>query len=370
MKIDPPERYERLEALRGAAAMAVALGHSFMVLRMSGESADAAFWLMRIFNGHAAVIIFFVLSGFVLGLSLRRDTDPFWRKWVCFSIRRIWRIWPAYAVSGFLIWTVLVIFHSPHAFDTASDWFNDFHRQRPGWSSLATNTFFMDVAVNPVTWTLTIEIVCSLLLPFLHWITERWAKFGVALVVLVTVGLEIGIRPEFRGTMAWYSYLWLFYCGYLVSGPAAAFFDRLNHQVRLAASLSIVALIVLLMAQSLFGTGRLRNLVEGVSAVWLIAAIARQKSWRALKILDWPIARFYGRISYSFYLWHLPVLLLFARYSLSKWSSPMAAQPLLACALLSVSSVACCTAITFLSYRFVELPFIAFSKAICKQVRV
>jgi peptidoglycan/LPS O-acetylase OafA/YrhL len=79
-----------LESIRGLAALSVALFHSFHLLPVDGIRVyDRTLWsvssadglLMRLimipFNGGAAVSLFFVLSGFVLALSLRRDDRAF-----------------------------------------------------------------------------------------------------------------------------------------------------------------------------------------------------------------------------------------------------------------------------------------------------
>ena len=58
----------RLESLGGAAAMTVAIGHTFRVLHAEGAQRVAAGWIDKVFDGNAAVTLFFVLSGFVRGL--------------------------------------------------------------------------------------------------------------------------------------------------------------------------------------------------------------------------------------------------------------------------------------------------------------
>src|SRR5512138_3594575 len=62
----------RLESLRGIAALMVAGWHSSAVLVATGWSVGILAFLRVFFNGHAAVTLFFVLSGLVLGGSLSR----------------------------------------------------------------------------------------------------------------------------------------------------------------------------------------------------------------------------------------------------------------------------------------------------------
>src|SRR5262245_27458566 len=82
----------RLESLRGVAAMTVAIGHSFRVVQGDGVQAVAGTWIDRAFNGNAAVTLFFVLSGYVLGLSLRNASSISVRSAGAFGVRRFFRI--------------------------------------------------------------------------------------------------------------------------------------------------------------------------------------------------------------------------------------------------------------------------------------
>ena len=52
--------------------MMVAANHAYLMINTAGWQAKNTAWLLNLFNGRAAVILFFVLSGLVLGLSIRR----------------------------------------------------------------------------------------------------------------------------------------------------------------------------------------------------------------------------------------------------------------------------------------------------------
>jgi len=84
----------RLESLRGLAALAVVIYHIWQQLSDSSLTG----WLDLIFcrliasvaNGIGAVVIFFVLSGFVLARSLDRDPNRY-----RFLRNRVFRLLPA-----------------------------------------------------------------------------------------------------------------------------------------------------------------------------------------------------------------------------------------------------------------------------------
>ena len=92
----------RLQSLRGIAALSVAVGHSFTVMS-NGRIEDAHFALRPgnallaagevLVQPNTAVILFYVLSGLVLGESLRRRNAATELRHLCaFAVRRLWRL--------------------------------------------------------------------------------------------------------------------------------------------------------------------------------------------------------------------------------------------------------------------------------------
>src|ERR1700722_17245824 len=111
-----------LESLRGIAALSVALYHSFHLIPILGVRVyDHRLWdvpsaqallirlIMVLFNGSAAVSLFFVLSGFVLALSLRRDKLSLPVKGWAFLLRRFIRIYPSLAINILLIFVAVAV---------------------------------------------------------------------------------------------------------------------------------------------------------------------------------------------------------------------------------------------------------------------
>jgi peptidoglycan/LPS O-acetylase OafA/YrhL len=102
--IPKPTFDSKLEGLRGLAALTVVLGHTIVIK----NALDPHYQPTGIFSfqapGHLSVLVFFILSGYVIGLStkkpLSKETIGLYLK------KRFVRIWPIYIIS--LILAVLL----------------------------------------------------------------------------------------------------------------------------------------------------------------------------------------------------------------------------------------------------------------------
>src|SRR5579872_6779691 len=89
-----PEFKPGLETLRGLAALVVAMSHGRCALVDSAGGRNMIDLALGVFQPASAVVVFFVLSGYVLGRSLSIDTN-----YIVFSARRLLRILPAFIAS-------------------------------------------------------------------------------------------------------------------------------------------------------------------------------------------------------------------------------------------------------------------------------
>jgi peptidoglycan/LPS O-acetylase OafA/YrhL len=88
---------EHLDALRGIAAIAVLGFHFRGTFFVDIDSAQAG-WLLRLFYfmtelGHQAVMIFFVLSGYLIGASVLRTFQEERWSWQPYLVNRLSRLW-------------------------------------------------------------------------------------------------------------------------------------------------------------------------------------------------------------------------------------------------------------------------------------
>src|SRR5208282_647946 len=83
------QRLSELDALRGIAALSVVLWH-FFCATYTVPGVRPIYWIAR---GDGAVVLFFLLSGFVLSLPFFRAQKP---AYLSFIIRRVCRIYLPY----------------------------------------------------------------------------------------------------------------------------------------------------------------------------------------------------------------------------------------------------------------------------------
>lgn len=91
-------RFDQLEGLRGVAAIAVLVQHclEFTPLNAVGNESLPARVFQESFNlGRAGVIVFFLISGFLIPHSLKHGTRPIAK----FAVSRFFRLYPLYWVS-------------------------------------------------------------------------------------------------------------------------------------------------------------------------------------------------------------------------------------------------------------------------------
>jgi peptidoglycan/LPS O-acetylase OafA/YrhL len=286
-----PQNIE-LQSLRGIAAIVVMVHHGLRTLKPDGWAWAASEVLL---NAHGAVVIFFVLSGYVLSGSLaRRGLDK--ASVSGFYVRRAFRIYPALWV-GIALGTAYVILIRPLPAPELSAWMMGHYKPellRPTivvGSVIGSNNFLL-----PPAWTITIELLASLLLPGLVWAFARHR--GLALVIVLMLALISAVSGVALRQVP-------FYLVHFAFGVALACLPPLA-RLRPRGGAMLAALLLLLFTHVVLHWEQYAwwlSLIEGLAATVLIAGIVgSDRPWlrhRSLVALgDW---------SYSIYLIHVPV---------------------------------------------------------------
>ncbi|MES3001440.1 MAG: acyltransferase [Pseudomonadota bacterium] len=332
----------RLEALRGVAALMVALFHSFAAIKLTTPESESIGHAVQVLgNGSAGVAIFFVLSGYVLGLSMENSARHPLKDWLPFVLRRILRIYPA--MTGCLLFCWLYLAHVHHYIDYPAARVAIWNAGASGGEFLR-NLLLASNSLNTVTWTLQVEMLGSLVIPLLFFIKSK-TRAGAGALLMVWLGC-FAFTDVFAG--GHWGFLYMFLLGLFVP-DLDAFIAR---HVRVRWGRPLIA------AVAFAGCCLASFTWISLWAVVLVAALAGAPRDLPMPILDWSATRYLGRISYSFYLWHLPVLIIVTSFVMGSVDNAwLLAWPITSMALLFVMSVAAAVAVAHVSHRWLEVPF-------------
>ncbi|AFY35738.1 acyltransferase [Calothrix sp. PCC 7507] len=294
--------FQFIDALRGIACLWVVFFHANSDGRLTQLTSSLPAWVVTIvFNwGGLGVSIFFVLSGFVIAYSLREAKIDlaYWRS---FNLRRFTRLSPPYYAS---ILVVLAFgFLASYAKGEA---FAPMHQPLSFERLLAHLFYLQDILrlthINDVYWTLCLEIqfyvVFCTLLALAQWLDSKWNLRFSRAIVFVPAALLAALFPlgVFADNGRPFIFLPLWY-GFLL-GVFAYWSWRKDLQPKFFYLYSAVLLTGGVIQSSKF-------LIACVICAIAILEVARANR---MMWLSWSWLQFLGKISYSLYLIHVPIM--------------------------------------------------------------
>lgn len=273
-------RNTNLDGVRGLAALAVAFGHANTSITglepylktaadfgsMTGGQIAARLWHVA-FPADAAVLLFFVLSGWVLSRALEARADRPGAAALPYLVRRIFRLYPVAIVSAVpLVWLA----------------------HMTPWQTVGTMLLF-DRSVNGVIWSLQVELAGSALVFLLWAVGSRW----FALAVIAALAVAIPVVEQHYMVL----FLPAFVLGYLIPAvPYAVWRSR---------ALLMLSVVALMAIDLLIGKSLYAKIIEGIAAMGVVGCL----SVRSMAWLDSRPVQFLGDMSYPFYLMHMPALI-------------------------------------------------------------
>lgn len=303
-------------AFRGLAAFLIFLFHYWTFF--GGEGA-----LFVAFKaGHLGLDIFFVLSGLLLFLSLARDGEVSKR----FFVRRFWRLFPLAAV-----FTMAVFLFKGNGF-----WFSE-----EGIKNLFAHLFFAQSlffdtywGLNPVMWTLTLEMLFIFLLPLLLVLTRRRGVFVFTLLALIALSLayrawlwrffsewtpqeRIFYSEQLWGRFDQFAFgalLGVFWVSNLRK-KISNFFAIANLAMGFVGFLTCLVIFALLggdFRESLILQTFLHSATALFFTLFLFGYLTNKNRGVRTFFAPAPFA-WLGTVSYSFFLWHFPILSVLAK---------------------------------------------------------
>jgi peptidoglycan/LPS O-acetylase OafA/YrhL len=334
----PPDRprYGALDGLRGVASFYVCIYHI---------GAVSGYLPGPLRHGWRAVVVFFVLSGFVLALPMIRAggvlAGGIWR----YAKRRAVRILPPYyAALAFSAWAAYWVrdelpYRSvvlPIDGATLASHLGLYHNLRGDWID----------KINPAHWSIAFEWQFYFLLPLVF--LPIWRRVGSAALCGVPLVLAVAsaLSPLQQGLAAsTYSFC---------AGIAAAGVVTRAESARRILGLLAYSLGLALLSRTIFNPGY--ALTVSGSAIAIVLLCHHPGSLPARALAGGPLQRL-GNMSYSLYLIHYPVIALFYPLVGSRRG-----QPASCFAALAALAVPTCLAFGWLFYRLFERPAVEFLK--------
>lgn len=191
-KPESPDRFPRLDVLRGLAITAVVMHHyllTFTPLGVPAELAPAlgaanAWFFVPHELGYLGVKLFFVISGFCIHNSYlgwrRRTASPTLRAFLPHYLnRRFWRIYPPFAVA---LLVAFAINYWPE-FDLRA-----LRHLAFGASLLQTLSEPFYFNINPAFWSIAAEWQLYLLYPAILWLNRRFGP-GMTMAIVATTAV-------------------------------------------------------------------------------------------------------------------------------------------------------------------------------------
>jgi peptidoglycan/LPS O-acetylase OafA/YrhL len=328
----PGKRISSLDSVRGLAALTVVFTHFLWFLKpdtplRSMALGQAHSWLYQLLHlppiflfessplhiltaGHEAVVLFFVLSGFVIYLPWERDPGPPYRN---YFIRRVCRIYLPYLAALFLAISLNMTL-SRGGLPEMNAWSNrtwaipvmarDVIAHLFMLGNYDTNKFL------PPIWSLVHEMRISLLFPALAFVIRRsWAL--PVLAGLVVIGL---LGDFYWGGPLNTDFATVYFAAFFLLGGLLA--QRRDQIRRLYALLSPAPRRLLLVATFLLyvygrfvfilwpGELAFPDLFIAVGAVGIIVWALSDPP-----CLSHPAVQWLGKVSYALYLIHFTVFL-------------------------------------------------------------
>lgn len=355
------ERIVGLDGLRGVAILLVVAYHMWLGLHGEDYPTDGQWWLSLLYAGNTGVTLFFVLSGFLVCtpfLKGLQSGQPYSLRE--YAVQRMLRILPPYYVMVCIGVLLTQRFEQLLPALLFASWGRSVDYFSIVWWSLATEVQFYFLVpllfcLARQRWRLPLLLLIGLLLSGMYLaVIFKW----IVLPGHDTFTLQLGLILSLFGQLpAFLTGLGIAVAYHRFGRPVTV--GYLTEHVCAAGLLVLLSWLLLPMASvnsiAYMWQAPWHVLVEALvwgALVWMMLG----RSPGCSGLLDNPLTRYLGRISFSLYLVHMPVLqlVLSLNSALGFWSD------LLLASALSVAAA-------LLLYQLVEKPSLALKKHLLRR---
>jgi peptidoglycan/LPS O-acetylase OafA/YrhL len=305
-------------------------------------------------GGFVGVDVFFVISGYLITRMIMTDIGTGSFSYATFYGRRVRRLGPAFLATVFLTLAASAVLFTPQdlarlgkeALSVAVGIANGYYWQHSGY-------FEAGASVRPLlhTWSLAVEEQYYLFWPALLVLTSKRLGPRALFVCLALLALASLLSSEYfvvknRDAVFFLTpfRIWEFFVGGLIFWcPNWSIRNKLGGDVLTAGGLAMIVYSAATYKSTQVFPG-FSALLPCVGAMFVI--LANQTQFTTLLLRN-PVAVGIGRISYSLYLIHWPVIVLFTYYKF--YFIPSLPD--------RISMVAAALALATAMYFFIEKPF-------------
>ncbi len=304
-------------------------------------------------GGFVGVDVFFVISGYVIALSLLEDIRHDRFSILAFYERRVRRIFPAlvftFAATWIVAWFLLLPEH-----------FLDFSRSLQASAAFVSNHYFWknsgyfdnSALLRPLlhTWSLSVEEQFYIFMPIAMFVVARYLRrrWALAFVPVIVASLGLSIYATTNAPTANFFLLptraWELLLGVLLALRPPPAVKGIVAELLAILGLGLIAFAVLVYTKATPFPG-LTALAPCLGAA-LIIYVGTSERTSVTRLLSWQPLVWIGLISYSLYLVHWPIVV-FTRYV------TLLEPTVLHVLAIIVASIA----LAAFSWRFIEQPF-------------
>lgn len=312
--VERADRIKFFDTVRAVATVAVFMFHAGYLLPLS--AASAINWTKLITDGGTVgVSIFFVLSGFLLFYQLFKTQAPLTKARLKEYVKkRLLRILPLYYFSLFFIALVLN---------------GDIFFSGSGLEAILYNLFFLRkiksggtggaLTINPVYWTLVVEMHFYILLPIFYHIFYKYRKITLFILLALT-GLAYRIflvtfidhpgMQLLRLTPANFDYFALGMLGAYLLVRRPAWLQSIGRSYLQVGALGLFFALVYFYDFNFAPTWEyvFAPLLLGIIVVGIMLSFLVNSETMIAKIVTTRPVIFIAKISFSIYVWHAIII--------------------------------------------------------------
>ncbi|MEO0550755.1 MAG: acyltransferase [Pseudomonadota bacterium] len=380
----PVQRFTILESWRAILAWWVVLSHAIAMLRLKPEHItemrdsvtlmgfDLLAWLQILGydilflarSGKIPVYVFMMMSGFVIMHLLTLKKEPYG----IYLMRRFLRLWPA-LMFVLVLYAAAYVVGRPLGYST--DFWGHFALEATMFHGLVPDEIFKKAssAISGPGWSISLEWQFYIVAPFILTAFVKGGWRGWLLFVCLYAAYFFGMVGTRSASVFGETYTWehpsalphIF--GFFALGMGTYFLFKKVREAEVQPSMPLIGLLAACYAT--IGFVGPEELTPPI-LIWLAVFVTLITSGTWLhSLLNWPVLRWLGDISYSTYITHMLAIPVAHRIAQKLGFADGSLQIFL---VMMVFAIPMILTLSVISFYFIEKPAIQFGRTQAKRL--